>query len=328
MRLNLAHLPLGFSLVQMDETVMGRVYRHFFKTDASTGTRLILIVVLAVSVHLLVRILRRVGEWIIYRNQARKGPLDFMTQQPKFITVTPLIVSTITFAIYFFALGFFLQEFGVNLTAYLASASVIGLAISFGLQGLVQDVISGLTMIFWDAMDVGDMVEIAGTVTVVGRVEEIGLRFTKLRNFYNQEIFIPNRTIANVSRFPQGGVDAYADPQIPFGVDQEQAIALIRNCAHGMWVQFGAIILSEPALGKVETAEGGGWNFLRVHFKLWPGQGSLIETTFRQQLVRALKALDPGYADWQVPVTYRAMAGAKPAEPWRWKTPAAPTLGA
>ena len=82
-----------------------------------------------------------------------------------------------------------------------------------------------------------------------------------------------------------------------------------------MWRQFGAIILSEPVIGKVETAPGGGWNFLRVHFKIWPGQGNLIETTFRQQIVSAMKAFDPNYADWQVPVTYRAMTAAKNVKP-------------
>ena len=64
-------------------------------------------------------------------------------------------------------------------------------------------------------------------------------------------------------------------------------------------------------MGPVETAEGGGWDFVRVHFKIWPGQGSLIETTFRQQMVSAMKAFDPNYADWQVPVTYRAMVASK-----------------
>ncbi len=160
-------------------------------------------------------------------------------------------------------------------------------------------------------MDVGDMVEIAGTVVVAGRVEEIGLRFTTLRNFYNQIVFIPNRTIANVSRFPHGGVYAYADIQLPAGTDREKAVEAVANVARGMWRQFGGIILSEPVLDPVETAAGGGWDFLRVHFKIWPGQGSLIETTFRQQMVRAMKAFDLNYADWQVPVTYRAMTASK-----------------
>src|SRR5208282_6712290 len=128
-------------------------------------------------------------------------------------------------------IGLILQEFGVNLTAYLASASVVGLAISFGSQGLVQDMVIGLTLIFSDAMEAGELVEIAGTTIVIGRVEEIGLRFTKLINFYNQEVFVPNRTIANVSRFPQGGVDAYAHPQIPIAADQQKAAQAVEDIA-------------------------------------------------------------------------------------------------
>jgi Ca2+/Na+ antiporter len=67
-------------------------------------------------------------------------------------------VSAVIFSIYFFGFGLVLQELGVNLTAYLASATVIGLAISFGSKGLVQDIVIGLTLIFSDAMEVGDLV--------------------------------------------------------------------------------------------------------------------------------------------------------------------------
>jgi small conductance mechanosensitive channel len=297
-----------------DSTVMGRLYTYFGH-ESSTGTRLVLIVVLAVLVHLTVKTIRSISEWLINKSRAQKSPLDFVTHQPKFVTLIQLIANGVTFAMYFFAMGLVLQELGANLTGYLASASIIALAISFGSQGLVQDVVISLTLIFSDTMDVGDMVEIAGPVVVVGRVEEIGLRFTTLRNFYNQVVFIPNRTIANVSRFPHGGVFAYADIQIPAGTDRNRAVQAIGNTARGMWMQFGAIILGEPAIGPVEAAQGGGWDFVRVHFKIWPGQGNLIETTFRQQIVSAMKTFSPNYAEWQVPVTYRAMTAAKNMQP-------------
>ncbi len=312
--MNMTNLPPALQLAHLPETVMGRLYSHFTAHESSADTRILLIIVLAVLVHVLVKVTRHISEWLINKSRAQENPLGFVTQQPKFVTLTRLIVSGIIFVIYFFALGLILQEFGCDLTTYLASATVIGLAISFGSQGLVQDVVIGLTLIFSDAMEVGDLVEIAGATIVIGRVEEIGLRFTRLINFYNQEIFIPNRTIANVSRFPHGGVYAYADVQIPAGADREKAAQTVVSVAKGMWGQFGAIILSEPATDPMETAEGGGWDFLRVHFKIWPGQGSLIETTFRQQMVSAMKTFDPKYADWQVPVTYRAMTAVeKPA---------------
>jgi len=295
-------------------TVMGRLFSHLFSGHEPTaGARLALIVILAVLVHLIVKSVRRFSEWLINRDRTQKGAFDFMTQQPKFATFIKLVANAMTFIIYFFALGLVLQELGVNLTGYLASASIVALAISFGSQGLVQDVVIGLTLIFSDAMDVGDMVEIFCSTTVIGRVEEIGLRFTIVQNSFSQSVFIPNRTIANVSRFPHGGVYAHADVQMPAGVEPEKAVTAIGRVALGMWEQFGAIVLSQPELGAVETNSAGGWQFVRVHFKIWPGQGDLIETTFRQRIIRTLQAFQPDYASWQVPVTYRTLKGVKKA---------------
>jgi moderate conductance mechanosensitive channel len=320
----MTNLPPTALLAQVNETFMSRVYGHLTGRESSTGRRLILILALAVFVHVTVKVIRHVSEWIINKGHAQKNAFGFVTQQPKFVTLIQLIANTVTSIMYFFAVGLLLEEFGVNLTAYLASASIVGLAISFGSQGLVQDMVIGLTLIFSDAMDVGDMVEIAGTVVVVGRVEEIGLRFTKLTNFYNQKVFIPNRTIANVSRFPLGGIYAYADVLIPPGAAPEKAVQIVKDIAKGMWMQFGAIILNEPLVGEVETAAGGGWDFIRVQFKIWPGQGNLIETTFRQQMVSAMKTFYANYADWQVPVTYRAMTASKTAKPPPEPTPDKP----
>jgi len=287
---------------------MARLYDYLFQQQSSAGVRVLLIAGLALFAHLLVKAVTLISERAITLFQRRRNRLRFVAQQPKFVTLVKLVASTLTWSIYFVGLGLILQECGVNLTAYLASASVVGLAISFGSQGLVQDMVIGLTLIFSDTMDVDDMVEIVGSVVVVGRVQEIGLRFTKVVNLYNQVVFIPNRTVANVSRFPHGGINAYADIQLSAGVDPEKTAASARAAAFGLWREFGAIILSEPAIDPVRTAEDGGWKFLRVRFVIWPGQGSLIETTFRQQILRTMKTLDPNYADWQVTVFYRASA--------------------
>ena len=292
------------------DTLIGLLYGHFLLRDSALWMRILLIAVLAAVVHIAVKGIRMFSEWVIIRGHPHNGTFGAAAQKPKVITVTRLVVSSVIFGIYFLAVGLVLREFGFSLTTYLASASVAGLAISFGSQGLVQDIVIGLTLIFWDAMDVGDLVEIAGlpTENVIGRVQEIGMRFTKVVNFYNQVVFIPNRTIANVSRFPHGAIDAYADVQIPLGVEPLGAAKAIDRIAEGMWSQFGAIILSAPAIGKVEAAQGGGWNFVRAHFKIWPGQGSLIEITFRQEVVKAMRASDSKYAEWQVAVTYRSAA--------------------
>ncbi len=302
-------------LVQMNDSLVGRIYGHFTGHDSSTETRVLLIVAVTVAAHVLARVIRRASEWIAVKSHVSKSPFGLVAQRPKIVTLHRLIVSAVIFAIYFLALGLILQECGVNLTAYLASASVVGLAISFGSQGLVQDIVIGLTLIFSDAMDVGDMVEIAGVAIAIGRVEEIGLRFTKLTNFYNQQVLIPNRTIANVSRFPDGGVDVYADVWLPTGSDPRKVVPVVEGVAKGIWTEFNEIIFSEPVIGDVEMPSGGSWNLIRVRFKIWPGQGSLIETAFRGQVVKAMRAFDSDYAEWQVPVTYRADVTPRPIFP-------------
>ena len=65
--------------------------------------------------HLAVKIIRNFSEWLISKSHAQKNPLGFVTQQPKFITLTQLIANSVTFIMYFLAIGLVLQEMGVNL---------------------------------------------------------------------------------------------------------------------------------------------------------------------------------------------------------------------
>lgn len=266
------------------------------------------IVCLAVLAHLLVRLLQFVSDWLIRKSAAKKSPVGFVTQQPKFITLTGLITSALTLIIYSVGLGFIVTVLGMNtqqfIATYLATASVIGFAVGFGSQGLVQDVITGLTLIFTDTLEVGDIVEISG---YTGRVERMGLRFTELRNFLNQQVFLSNRNISNISRYPRSGVRAFVDVQIPEKADHAKVAEAVGRVARGMWEQFKAIILREPELSDILPAKPDAREFIRVQFKIWPGQGTLIETTFRQRVVEALKQIDPNYADWMVVVTYRAL---------------------
>ena len=271
------------------------------------------IICLAILAHFLVRLLQFLSDWLIRKSAAKKSPVGFVTRQPKFITLTGLVTSGLALVIYSVGLGFILYELGMHpdkfLATYLATASVVGFAVGFGSPGLVQDVITGLTMIFTDTLEVGDMVEISG---YIGRVEKVGLRFTELRNFFNQQVFLSNRNISNISRFPRGGVHAYVDVQIPEQADPAKIMEALARVAKGMWTQFSAIVLSEPEISEAHPATADARRFIRLEFKIWPGQGALIETTFRQRVIQALKQIDPNYSDWMVVTTYRALdAGAK-----------------
>jgi moderate conductance mechanosensitive channel len=269
------------------------------------GQRALLIIAMAVVGHLLVRGIRVVGEWILTPASAPgMRARDLLERRnPKVATVTSLVVSALTFFIYFAALGLLLREVNVDPTAYIASASVVGLAVAFGLQGLVQDVVIGITLVFTDTFDVGDVVEISGQV---GRVEKIGLRFTMLLNLHGQRVFVPNRSIAMVARFRRGAVRAYLDVQIPAGAEVDDVRARVGGIVRAMWEQHPTILVTEPELLGVLEAGDGAWRYLRVKFRLWPGQNALIEGPVRQRIVSALRELDGDYADWMITISFRA----------------------
>lgn len=99
--------------------------------------RILTLVLLAVILHFIVHEIRRLSQWVL---SLRLPGSELKTENiakryPKIVTVTTILVSAITFTIYFLAVGLILQEFNISLTAYLASASVIGLAIGFWSTG-------------------------------------------------------------------------------------------------------------------------------------------------------------------------------------------------
>ncbi|MEZ4267081.1 MAG: mechanosensitive ion channel [Myxococcota bacterium] len=253
-----------------------------------------LTVAVAVGAHLVVGVVRAVGRRLL---RSRVG------SQTKLRTVWGFISSLLVFSIYFGAVGFILTALGVSLTTYLASASVIGLAVSFGSQGVVQDVITGLTLVSSDLLDVGDMVDIGGQT---GIVDDVGMRFTTLVNFAGARVFVPNRSINNVINYPKGYIRAYLDARMPEDPAlQAEAEHRIADIAQATYEQYPGILLLPPTVvGRLQL--GGDRAVLRVKFRVWPGQGALLEGAVKAAVTQSLKQLDAQYVDWMVTVYYRA----------------------
>jgi len=284
--------------------------------DVHWALRTLLIVALAVVAHLAVRLLHGLSRWLMAHSQAAaeappswKYRADLAQLFPRAAALVTVLVSAATFSIYFLAIGALLSQVGVSLTAYLASASVIGLAVAFGSQGFVQDVVTGLTLIFSDVLSLGDLVEVSGQT---GRVERIGLRFTTLTNLLGQQVFVPNRTIGTIGRFQRGAIQAYVDLQVPSPEEEPAIRELALDLARSFRDQHAGLLLGAPRDLGVRGAGERGWRYLRLELPLWPAQGGLIEGPFKQRLIAALKQRVPDYAEWMVTITYR-VADASPA---------------
>jgi small conductance mechanosensitive channel len=248
---------------------------------------------IAVLAHLMVLLIRRLTGSLLHGAGDRR--------YRKLRSVGSLATSITMFVVYFLALGLILREFGISLTAYLASASVVGLAVGFGSQGIVQDVVTGLTFIFSDLVDVGDLVEISGQT---GIVRGISMRFVELQNALGASVFIPNRTISNVVSYPRGYVRCIVDVTLRGDADAKQAaestaVALMQ-AAHE---QFPGILMTEPS-SEGRRVLGSGKEILRLKFRIWPNRGQPIESSYVQELTAELRRADPEYQPWMIAVTY------------------------
>ena len=266
--------------------------------------RILLVIVLAVAANFTVKAIRRYSQYLLtMKVDSKETSQEILTRRyPKLATIITILVSAVTFAIYFVAIGMILREFKISLTTYFASATVIGLAVGFGLQGFVQDVVIGLTLIFSDALSIGEMVKLGDEI---GKVDSIGLRFTVLINLHGQRIIIPNRNIATISQFRDGCVRAYVDIQLPQEIDEKKMSPAIQSICKGMYNQHRSIILAIPEIFGIKDVEYGQWRYLRIKFKLWPGQINIIEQTFKERVVQLLKKSYADYASWMITVTYK-----------------------
>jgi len=271
--------------------------------------RLVAFAGLAVVTHLVVVVVRQIVKTAYFGQQLRR--------HQKLRSIGTLATSAVVFSLYFLAIGLILREFGVSLTAYLASASVLGLAIGFGSQGIVQDVVTGLTFIFSDLIDVGDLVEVSGQT---GVVKAITMRFVELENAMGAIVFIPNRTISSVINYPRGYIRCIVDVTLRGEEATRSAIeAAVLQLMSLVPQQFPGICVTGPSSEGRITFDSGK-EILRIKFRIWPNRQQPIEATFYQELIAEIKRIDFDYMPWMVAIGYEVEKRvARPNESWLWK---------
>lgn len=243
--------------------------------------RIAVIAAIVVIAKLFLTLVQTVSRWAVY---AEQGPFKYIFRNhQRSITIHALVISLTKYIVYFMALGYVLAELGVDYKTYLASLSLIGIAIGFGSQGLVQDVVTGFFILFENQFSVGDMVEVSGQV---GVVETIGMRTTRIRNYFGASIVLQNRNIPMAARYPAGAFQAVVDVALPGPESADAAASLLLRLGNELRRQFHGVVLGEPASeGLVQLATGE--SFARLRLNIWPAQQWLVDA----QLVPRLKEL-------------------------------------
>lgn len=170
--------------------------------------------------------------------------------------------------------------FNFDTGTLLASASVLGVALGFGSQSLVKDIIGGFFILFEDQFSVGDYVQ---TGQFSGVVEETGIRATHLRDWGGELHIIPNGSITAVTNFSRGKMRALVDIQVPYDEDLDRAMTVMKSVCEKVGNEFGDKIIDQPAVqGVIQFGERN--TVLRVIAYTQPNEQWGLERELRRQI--------------------------------------------
>lgn len=240
-------------------------------------------IVKIVIIIILTKILIRLGSSIIERFFKKQKVLRFGLNERKADTLSELLKSILRYAAYFIAIMWIFESLGFDLTTVIAITGAAGVAIGFGAQNLVKDIISGFFILFEDQFAVGDYIVVDG---MSGIVETLGLRITKLRDFSGDLHIIPNGSILKVTNKSRGNMRALVDIQIAYEEDIDNAIEVIKNVSEEMKKEFNQLVSGPEVVGVTNLGDFG--VTIRIIAKTPPMEQWGIEAELRKRLKNAL----------------------------------------
>lgn len=185
-------------------------------------------------------------------------PVDALLRERRVQRATAigsLLRSVVTVTAVGIALLTILPLLGIDIAPLLTSAGVLGVALGFGAQNLVKDYLSGIFIVLEDQFGVGDTVELGG---VVGTVEEVTLRVTRLRDLTGVVWYVRNGEILTVGNRSQGWTLAIADIPVAPDTDLAAVRAIVREVGDAMMADadLRGSLMAAPSFGGVESVSG------------------------------------------------------------------------
>ena len=197
-------------------------------------------------------------------------------------TLASVIHSVGLFVIFFVAGMQILPVLGINIGPLLASAGIVGLAVGFGAQTLVKDVINGFFILIENQFDLGDVVKIG---SVQGNVEKVTLRRTVLRDADGTVHNIPNGQIAVVSNMTRDWTQLALHISVSYNENSDKVVGLLQEVAAEVRhaPQFAASIVGDPVVPGIEKVTAEEVDYLLL-VKTKPGEQYAVSRELRRRI--------------------------------------------
>ncbi len=198
-------------------------------------------------------------------------------------TLTSLTKNIFSYTLMFIFIVMVFEIFDYDVKALLAGAGIVGLAIGFGAQGLVSDVVTGFFLLLEKQLDVDEYVSMAG---YSGIVESVGLRTTQVRAFDGTLVYIPNREISSLSNHSRGNMRALVDMSISYDDNIDEAAAIMQSACdkfaeENEAIKEGPNVIGVQSLGASDVV-------IRVIAKTENGMQWEVERNLRKLLKETL----------------------------------------
>lgn len=242
------------------------------------------IVIIIVGSYIVVRAAHLAIAQMQYRLDRHHARTDLEWQR-RAATLAGILTNSVSVVVAFVAILMLLRELSIDVMPILTGAGIAGLAIGFGAQNLVRDVISGFFLILEDQVRVGDAVRING---VGGSVEQINLRTIVLRDGEGAVQVFPNGTVTSLANLSKQYAYAVVDVRVAYTENLDRVAGTIRDVGTVMQADavYGKLVLAPVEILGVESIADGA-STMRVRFRAQPLSQGQVGNELRRRLVAA-----------------------------------------
>lgn len=246
--------------------------------DFATPLRIVLIAGLGILLQAAIqRLMPRFRESIASRQETQEG-------MQRVRTLSRVLRYALTVAVTIVTGLLILGEFGISVAPLLGAAGVAGIAIGFGAQSLVKDYFTGFFLLLENQIRIGDVIQAADKT---GVVEELTLRYLRLRDYAGNVYYVPNGQITVVTNMSAGYAYAVIDLGVAYGEDVDRVIATMQEVGSALRQDtgFGPKILDDLEIAGVDQWADSAV-VIRCRFRVAPGE----QWSVRREYLRQAKA--------------------------------------
>lgn len=260
------------------------IWNQILNWATTDGLKIILILIGAYIFH---RIFKRLSEKLVKKFVVKRAGEGELAEEKRENTLTKIIHGTVHVVLILIVILMILSEMGIDIGPLIAGAGIIGIAVGFGGQYLVRDIISGLFIILENQYRVGDVIEVAG---ISGGIEDITLRKTVLRDMDGIVHHIPNGEIKTVSNMTQGLSKINLDIGVGYDTDIELLKKVVNEIGEEMFNELSADegLLETPTLLRVDDL-GDSAVIVKIVGKVKPGTQWSLTGELRKRVLERFR---------------------------------------